>query len=284
MDANMNNDTPTYSQDQLPCQEECIITAKIYDQCRLREYIKLGPAISNENCVCTVVHPMIVTQTFGNIICPGEPIRLPKWVKQIKYVKNSFQTRSVTILSINPSLIKKGYWDVNIRFVFDFELKLYGNFLTPIEIICQTCGDNSTTQSENRKNFLRCSVSFETKVTLSGPKDSPFISSDLLPQQPYAYPGAPHAFVETWAEPIDFKLVKPDESGCYQDLFDDTYHEPFQYIYACIAILAHIKLFGFACLGVEAKKCPCPKNCPHFDEDPCEYFSDMPFPTELFQP
>ena len=90
--------------------------------------------------------------------------------------------------------------------------------------------------------------------------------------------------MEAWAKPIDFKLVEPEEAGCFINLFDDTYHEPFHYIYACIAMAANIKLFGFTSLAIEGRRITPHKKCCDIDDDPCGVFADMPFPVDLFLP
>lgn len=285
MSANQNNDAATYSPGTSPWQEESIIAAKIYDQCRLQECVRQGPAVSGEDCVCTVVHPVANTQNFGCVIYPGEPVRLPKWIRQIKYVKSSFRTREVTVLDITPSAVGPGYWDVRVRFAYDFELRLCGKSSGPLEIICQNCVDNTTGTGEIRKDFLRCTVTYTAKVTLLGPgEDSPIVASDILPQPCETYPNAPHALVETRAEAADFRLIAPEETGLSRDLFDDTYHEPFNYIYAFIAVIADIKLFGPASLIVQARRMAAPASYQPFEQDPCQFFAEMPFPTELFKP
>lgn len=282
IDSTINNDSDTYAKEECPLREEQIIAQKIYDQCRLQNCTKQGPAVSCEECECIIEHPGI---PFGRIIFPKRPIRLPKWIKHIKYIKNSFRTKQISIERITPSLIRRDYWDVEIKFVFEFEVRLFGEFMTPVEILCCPCKGDSQTEPGRRKDFLCCSTSFVKKVTLHGTtENAPSIASDILPHQNCSSNNAPHVLVEEKAELVKVELVDPEDPCNLGDLFDDIYHEPFYYIFATIAMIADIKLFRFVCLLIEAKNCCAPKVCKDLCDDPCLIFEEMPFPTELFKP
>ena len=284
IDSNIDKNSDTYSEKHNVFRNECIVAQKVYDQCRSQGCIKQGPVISNEKCECIIVNPEYCTHNFGRIIWPGKPIRLPEWVKSIKYLSNSFQTKSITVLNIMPSPLK-GYWDICIEFIFDFKLQLFGECMTPIEIICRPCDHHVSNDPESTKNYLCCSSVYVKQVTLFGTKeDAPMVASDILPQQDYNYNNSPHVLVQARAVPVEFKIISPDEACCYQDLFDDIYHEPFNYIYAYIAMLIDIKLFRFVCMLVDAKACKPAKICDDLCDDPCALFSKMDFPKELFQP
>lgn len=63
-------------------RKECILAAKIFDQCRFQDYVRQGPVISAEKCECIILHPEICADGFGGIVLPGKAVRFPKWVKR----------------------------------------------------------------------------------------------------------------------------------------------------------------------------------------------------------
>ena len=263
---------------------EHIIAQKVFDQCRSQGCIEQGPVISNEKCECFIIKPDINAYDIGKIILPDKPIRLPEWVKSLKYIKDSFKIRNITVPEITPSPLK-GYWDICVEFIFDFKLQLFGEFMTPIKILCCPCDKDSSDGPDNIKDFISCSSLYIKQVTLFGSReDESNIASDLFELKDCGFNNSPHALVQAGAEPGEFKIVSPEEASFYKDLFDDIYHEPFNYIYAFIAMLIDIKLFRFVCMLVEAKACKPPKICEDAGDDPCAIFSRMDFPNEMFLP
>lgn len=275
------SNTPPEKQSAI--RKEYILTQKIYDQCRFQDYVKQGPVISAEDCECIILHPEIDSDGFGGIVLPGEAVHFPKWVQKVRCVDDSFKPGKITVLSITPSSLP-GYWNISIEFVFDFKLLLFGKHMTPIQILCCFCGSHFS-EKLNKKGTLACSSSYILQTTLSGPAaEEAFIASDVLPQQDYSSGCSPHVLVEAKAVPEKFKLVTPKEADCFQNVPDDSYHEPFRYAFARIALQADISLFQFVKLAVNAERCNAPHPCSGPCTDPCALFQQIEFPESEFYP
>lgn len=271
------------AQEPSALRKECILAQKVYDRCRIQDCVREGPAVSEENGECVVVHPEIGSGDFGRIIWPGGPVRLPKWVRSVRCVDGSFRIRSIKILSVIPSPLT-GYWDISIEFVFDFQLHLFGAQLTPIKILCRP-GGNHSTDEKCPKDALACSVSCVRKTTLFGSVDpAPCTASDLLPPQDFCCGLSPHVLVQAEAAPVEFQLAAPEKSPCPRNVPDDPYCEPFRLVFAVIALRADVSLFRFTCLALNARDCRPPRECPDPDGDPCVLFQKIDFPEEQFLP
>ena len=272
----------TFSERQPGCRKECILAQKIYDQCRFQEYVRQGPVISAEKFECIILHPEIRRDGFGGIVQPGEAVRFPKWVRKVRCADESFKLKRITVLSITPSPLA-GRWDLSIEFVFQFELLLFGEHMAPIQILCCP-GGSYIPERKHTKETLACSSSYILQTTLSGPmEERDFTASDILPQQDYSSGYSPHVLVQARAEPENFRLVKPP-AGSLEDLPDESYHEPFRYLFACVALQADISLFGFVSLAVNAEMRDPPPTCPDPNIDPCALFQQIEFPENEFQP
>lgn len=285
--SNPNSNPGAPSEQQPALRREPLLVQKIYDQCRFQDCIRPGPAISDENCECIILHPDLCVCDcpcgFGGFVRPGKPVRLPEWVKTVRCVDGSFRFKKISILRIAPSPLK-GYWDITIEFVFEFKLWLFGEHQVPIQILCCPCCADSP-EKKFIKDSLFCSVSYLKQTTLFGTaEDAPYVASDILPQQDFSSGGSPHVQVLARTEPVKFELVKPEKGGCCQDLPDDIYHEPFRHLFVLIALQADILLFRFACLTVDAGACCPPKKCPDSSDDPCAMFQKIAFPTDQFFP
>lgn len=268
---------------QSACRKECILAQKIYDQCRFQDYVRQGPVISAEKCECIILHPEIPKDSFGGIVQPGKAVRFPKWVKRVRCADDSFKLEKITVLNITPSPIEK-YWNISIEFVFNFKLLLFGEHMAPIQILCCPHG-SYIPEKRLTKETLACASSYILQVTLSGPaEEEAFVASDILPQQNYSSGYSPHVLVQARTEPENFKLVKPPKAGCLQDVPDDSYHEPFRYVFACIALQADISLFRFVSLAVNAEMCGSSPICPAPCTDPCTLFQQIEFPENEFNP
>jgi len=272
----------TPSEKQSCPRKECILAAKIFDQCRFQDYVRQGPVISAEKCECIILHPEICADGFGGIVLPGKAVRFPKWVKKVRCADDSFKTKRITILSVTPSPLKE-HWNISIEFVFDFKLLLFGEHMTPIQILC--CPSVPCIPEKRlTKDTLACSSSYVLQTTLSGPAaEKAFVASDILPQQDDCSGNSPHVLVKAEAQPENFKLVKPRKTDCFEDLPDGPYHEPFRYAFACIALQADISLFQFVSLAANAEPCDPPGRCPGA-LDPCALFQQIEFPEEEFRP
>lgn len=268
---------------QSAIRKECILAQKIYDQCRFQDYVRQGPVISAEDRECIILHPEIDSNGFGGIVLPGQAVHFPKWVRKVRCVDGSFKPEKITVLSITPSSLP-GYWNISIEFIFDFKLLLFGKHMTPIQILCCSSGSHLS-EERTIKGTLASSSSYILQTTLSGPAtEEAFVASDVLPQQDYSSGCSPHVLVRAKAAPENFKLVTPQEAGRFQDLPDDSYHEPFRYAFACIALQAEISLFQFVNLAVNAERCDASPQCPRPCTDPCALFQNIEFPESEFNP
>lgn len=265
------------------CEITGVIAQKVCDRCRISECSRRGPAVSGEGCACVITGHGGPTCGPGRIVLPGEPIRVPQWVRRVKYINGSFCTRSIAVSEIVPSPIR-GCWDIELKLVFDFKLQLLGELMLPLEIICRCEECYSENESEITKDFIWGSVEYVKQLTLSGPdKDEPMVASDLIPPLGSGCRNTPHVLAEARAEPADFELVSPREACVCEDILDGVYHEPFNYVFAKTVVFADVTLFRLACLCVGASPCPPPKPC-NDPPDACGRFDLMDFPAKDFSP
>lgn len=92
--------------------EECIISYKIYDQCRMQICCTpgmLGPAKAARNCTAC-------DQIFNE----GDTIVPPEDAESVDL--ENFKLKRIIIVNKKPNAFKPGFWDIELKFVFTYVL------------------------------------------------------------------------------------------------------------------------------------------------------------------
>ncbi len=93
-------------------REECIIALKVYDSVRSQDCLSaddLGPARAAEDC-CICEHDV----QEGDIIIP------PSNAAAVSIDK--LKVKKILIIEKEPSPFRNGYWDIDLKFVFEYRL------------------------------------------------------------------------------------------------------------------------------------------------------------------
>ncbi len=92
--------------------DDCIVALKIYDSCRAQDCLgpeTLGPARAAETTCIGDEH-----------IYEGEVIDPPAIAATVSIDK--LKIKKIIIVSKEPSPFKKGYWDIDLKYVFEYRL------------------------------------------------------------------------------------------------------------------------------------------------------------------
>jgi hypothetical protein len=159
----------------------------------------------------------------------------------------------ISVLNKQPSPFRPGYWDVDVKFEFEYCLIFR---CASGEIICEI----------KAKSF------YKMKTTLFGSLGSDLvIGTDLYIGKTSTFLAAPFIWVEAKAVALDAKLQhahgKPPE------------------VHLTIGLFAILKLFRLVHLNVQSTGFCMPEPCKDsHDINPCEYFADLDFPIDIFSP
>jgi hypothetical protein len=263
---------------------ESIIALKIFDQCRLKECINVGPVLSAEKCTCVILQ-LDEDNPFGRVILPDKPIYMPELISKVKIIRDSFTTKKIEVTKIMPSVVKPGFWDIEVQFTFIFKLQLFDVNMKMLKILCCKPDCQSLEECKDAKNYIWGWISYVKKITLFGSiSETTLIASDLLPQKETPIENLPHVLVDSKAYFIDATLKSPYEACHFEELFDDIYDEPIIYVYVTIGLFMIIKLFRLASILIESKGYSIPKPCSNPIQNDCELFSQMVFSAADFLP
>jgi hypothetical protein len=247
-----------YSPRQEPPQRQYIVAQKLLDHCRIQGAIEQGPMVSDEQCSCILIDQARSGPGWSRLIVPGNAIHLPTLAKQIKYVEDSFTTKSIKVLEITRVQTESKVhtaWNVKIELTFRAQLQFLDEDGTPFEIV-----SSSGVEPSFVKDNLCCASSVIMEKNLYSPLWSEsIIASDLFSQEDYQYHNSPHVLVEAHARSMGFRAFCPYAEGCF-DVYDDIYSEPVQYLYASIDMYADIRLFRYCNMLVNGTVCNAPRT------------------------
>ncbi|MDR1000067.1 MAG: hypothetical protein LBL96_04595 [Clostridiales bacterium] len=267
-------------------REECIIAMKVYDSCRQQDCLtpaQLGPARSAEHaCICDVhIHE-------GDIIDPPD--------NAASVTIDFLKIRKIIIVDKKPNPFKNGFWDVDLKFVFEYRL-------TFREVDGTVIGCIRANSIYNKKVTLFGSIgsdlAFSTDLFRHMGDNTmdaePFIwaegkaialTAELhhkhhhhhhhrpIPDVGPGYPGYPIPDVgpEYPGYPI------PD-GGCELDRRNPNE------VLVTIGLFSILKLFRVVNLSVESKGFCVPEECDEISPlNPCEFFDKLDFPLDIFAP
>lgn len=260
--ANTNNRRPS---------EECIIAKKLFDQCRIQKCLTpdvLGPARALcDTCACGRNYQE------GDIIVP--PCNATNVL-----IKN-FRLCRIEIRRKTPNPFREGFWDVDIHFVFAYQLVFYtsGN--------CELC-------------TIDAYSSYNTKVTLFGAPDTGIVVMNELSDD--IAESGPFVSVEASAMPLAAELHYPSVCGCCGcgcnsgcgcgnnscgcDDQDCAVSDTATSVDITIGLFGIVKIFRCTNLLINVLGSCIPEECALVDSatDPCTFFNNLQFPIDLFSP
>lgn len=255
-------------EEEVKCKNECIITWKVYDQCRQQDCLTpaiIGPARYAGFTGCTL----------GGVVQTNEaPIEPPIDASGVTIVPNSLNVSNVIIVSKTENAFKPGYYDIDLKVVVNYSLRFFRADGTIINLICSGGSITSDVPAESI---------FNKKVTLFGSIGSDVtVASDFFPV-PGPIQRAPFVFVEAKAVPLEAKLryVTPIPISCPPS---STCPPVPNAVDVTLGLFIIVKLFRTVQLLVESKGFCRPEPCPTISPDACEFFSNLDFPFNVFNP
>jgi hypothetical protein len=246
---NGSNSTRT-SADSRKTKEECIIALKVYDSCRQQDCLdgaKVGPARAARNIT-----------VGGQSYTAGEIINPPDNAAAV--VMKNVNVCKAIVVSKEPSPFRLGYWDIDLKYVIDYNLEFKN-------VNGETIG---TVPARSLFNKL---------VTLFGSMTTgSTISTDLLNGESNTLDLNTDPFVLIESKAVGLKSELRYTVGCDCNDTADA-------VIVTIGLFTIIKLYRLVNLTVESKGFCIPAECEDTGaESPCEYFDGLDFPMDVFAP
>jgi hypothetical protein len=223
-------------------KDECLVALKIYDSCRQQyccTHHEMGPARAAENtCVGDMHHKE------GDIIVP------PHNAAAVTIGK--LMVKKIIIVNKEPCQFKNGYWDINLKYVFEYRLTFQ--------------------EADGGKigSVLANSI-FNKKVTLFGSVGTDlFIATDLFKSngENTMIDAEPFVQVEAKAIALNAEIRTRREE-----------------VAVTIGLFTIVKIFRIVDLIVESKGFCIPHECEEICPlNPCEFFENLDFPMDVFAP
>jgi len=231
-------------------KEEFIIALKIYDSCRRQNCLtpaELGPARAAES-----------GDLCDEPLREGEIIRPPHNAASVTV--DHLRIARIVVVDKRPNPFKNGFWDVDVKFVFAFDVTFRE---TDGCLIAKTKGTNL----------------FNMKVSLFGSTGSDLVvGTDLFKAfaESATFEAEPFIWVEAKAVALDAKIHHVYGDLPYQDPHGphDPHRPPHNEVLVTLGLFSIIKLFRLVHLGVESRGFGVPEECENSvfpDVSPCEY-------------
>jgi len=219
--------------------DEPIITNKVYDSCRRQDCLDV---------IARAATPIIID---GQHINEGEVIPVPEGAGSV--TASNFTIKKITVVDKEPSPFKRGFWDVQIRFVFEYEL----------------------TFRKCNKDILLCVKAnsiHNNKFCLFGSAPSEFVTVTDLFKGSSFNGGAPTVWVDAKAVALtaEFRC-----NHCDRMPVD---------VCVTVGLFCIFKLSRMVCLSVRSRGFCTPRECDFNPTNPCEFFSGIDFPMDTFAP
>ena len=222
-------------------KDESIVTYKVYDCCRRQDCLtarELGPSLAAD-------------ESHGNIVWA------PEGTESVSI--NDLKISKIHVISKEPCSFRNGFWDINIKYTFEYKLTFRGSGRSIID----------TVQAYN---------TFTTKITLFGSHGNDLtIGTDLFSRnmEPATFEATPFTWVEAKAVGLDAKLHRHRGKG-YEHCYE---------VHCIIGLFSVLKLIRLVQLNVQSTGFCMPKDCTEIcNIHPCEYFADLDFPMDIFAP
>ncbi|MCL2574129.1 MAG: hypothetical protein FWE34_06230 [Defluviitaleaceae bacterium] len=236
-------------------RSEPIMALKIYDSCRYKNCLApsdLGPALS-----------------MG-----GEPVQAPDNAQSVSI--EDLHISRISILTKERNKLRKGYWDIEIQYDFDYHLRYVSRGGVEIGTIPAT---NSFTQ--------RCSL-------FGSRGEEVAVTTDLIAGGVTTLGGDPFAIVEAKAIGLAAEIRRDfcrGKHGHGHILFDEEIepmhggHRNRNHVFVTIGLFSMVKLFRLVSLLVESRGFVIPDSCGNImPPNPCDFFEGLDFPMDTFAP
>jgi hypothetical protein len=246
---NNNNQDERQDQDQEELRAQRIISEpvlalKIYDSCR--------------NKKCLTASDIGEAQAHN-----GMAIRPPRDANSVSI--DDIRVKRITILSKEPSHFRSGYWDLEIKYEFEYNLKFIGREGHIIDV----------QQAHN---------SYISHVSMFGSVGAQVtIATDLFSGDGNIMNGEPYAMVEAKVMPLAAKIKRrrPIEP------VDPDYPEASNrsQVHVTLGLYSITKLYRIVALQVESRGFVIPEPCRNLmPPNPCDFFEGLDFPMDSFAP
>ena len=235
-------------------RDECIIALKVYDCIRRQDCLtpsEIGPARAAE-CMSIGAD----SHKEGEIVRPPE--------KAATVTIDHLCVKKIIIVDKQPSPFRQGYWDVDIKYVFEYRLTFRE-------------ADGSVIAC------IKANSIFNMKLCLFGSVGSDLaIGTDLL--RPFldsaTFDAEPFIWVEAKAVALHAKIHKSHR----HDHHDDDCHGHGE-VQVTLGLFSIVKLFRIVNLNVQSTGFCVPHECEDVcPVNPCDYFEDLDFPMDIFTP
>ncbi|MCL2217631.1 MAG: hypothetical protein FWB91_11520 [Defluviitaleaceae bacterium] len=208
-------------------EDKCVIAYKAYESCRCQNCLtseQLGPA----RAACRCSGPC-----RGN----GDIIIAPSDTAFV--TADNLRIENIRIVHKQPNSLRAGYWDVRVKFVFEYLLTFWGDDGCVIS------------QAEAANTF----VMKKTIFGLAG--DGRVIGTDLCGGESTLQDTKPFVMVKGKAVALDVNL---QHGECYGE------------VHVSIGLFSDIALFRPTGLCIQARACGIPSECEDTALSPCDYF------------
>ena len=229
--------------DRRRVKDECIVAYKVYDSCRRQNCLtprEIGPARAAKETT-------IGDTTFH----AGEFIRPPAHAGTV--TMDNVRISKIHVVDKQPCPFRTGFWDVSIKYVFEYRLtfrEVGGKIIEP---------------------QVEANSFFNMKVTLFGSVGGDLvIATDMHNKSDgTTFDAAPFIWIEAKALSLDSRIS--DQCGGE--------------VHVTLGLFSILKLFRLVHLNVQSKGFCIPDECQdQGDINPCEYFADLDFPMDIFAP
>ena len=228
-------------------KDECIVAYKVYDSCRRQNCLtasELGPARAAVNC-----------SVGGESHSVGDIIRPPEGTASVSM--DDLKISKIHVLDKRPCPFRNGFWDVDVKYTFTYKLTFHDSSGCLI-------------------GHVEAQSIFSSKTTLFGSIGGDLvIGTDLFTRdsESITFEAAPFIWVEAKAIGLEAKLHHNFSGRRCQE------------VHVTIGLFSILKLFRLVHLNVQSTGFCVPKECEgSHDINPCEYFSDLDFPMDIFAP
>ena len=231
---------------------EPILALKIYDSCRYKNCLspaELGPALS-----------------MG-----GEPVRPPENAQSVSI--EDLTISRITIVHKERNKFRRGFWDIEIQYDFDYCLRYVARGGVEIGTIPAT---NSFTQ--------RCSLFGSVGADVA-------IATDLIAGGVTSLGGEPYVMAEARAIGLAAEIKRDHchnhrgHEHAMEEIEPMHGHRRHSQVFVTIGLFSLVKLFRLVSLLVESRGFVIPDSCGNIiPPNPCDFFEELDFPMDTFSP
>jgi hypothetical protein len=242
-------------------REECIIAFKVYDSCRQQNCLtekELGPARAAE---CILLGPDHINE--------GDIIRPPSHAAAVTIDK--LRVKKIMIVNKEPNSFRNGFWDIDIKYVFEYRLTFREADGCPI-------------------GSVKANSIFNECVTLFGSIDSDtVIATDLFREvcESKTLDSDPFIMAEAKSVGLGAQIRHHcrHHGGRHEGPESEGGRHDRGVVEVTIGLFTIIRLFRIVNLLVESKGFCIPEECEErCPLNPCEFFESLDFPMDIFSP